>query len=277
VSTNVEFPSVTYPLLRMAEMDKDVNVKLVEADELIVPLNSILDEIDEDTQAIFITHVENLSGQVHDIERITWYAHEKGALVIVDGIQAAGRLPLSVRKLGVDVYIIGSYKYLCAPFGVVIAYISKELYERAMPVFVGWRTSEASGTLTQKITYPSTARKFEYSTSAYGVKLGLAESIKYLLNVGIHNIHSHDLKLVAMLKEEFDEGAPLNVITPTDHGSIFTFRPLNMESGDVAARLRGTFRPVELSVRQGLIRLSPHLYNTEEDIQEVVESLKQVL
>jgi selenocysteine lyase/cysteine desulfurase len=125
VSTNVEFPSVTYPLLRMAELDKDVNVKLVEADELIVPLNSILDEIDEDTQAVFITPVENLSGQVHDIERITWYAHEKGALVIVDGIQAAGCLPLSVRKLGVDVYIIGSYKYLCAPFGAAIAYISR--------------------------------------------------------------------------------------------------------------------------------------------------------
>ena len=147
-----------------------------------------------------------------------------------------------------------------------------------MPVFVGWRTSEVIWDFdSEKITYPSTARKFEYSTSAYGVKLGLAESIKYLLNVGLHNIHGHDLKLVAMLKEEFDEGAPLNVITPTDHGSIFTFRPLNIKSCDVAARLRSTFRPVELSVRQVLIRLSPHLYNTEEDIQEVVESLKQVL
>ena len=109
MSTNVEFPSVTYPLLRMAEMDKDVTVKLVEADKLIVPLNSILDEIDEDTHSVFITHVENLSGQVHDIERITRYAHEKGALVVVDVIQAAGCLHLNVRKLGVDVYFIGSY------------------------------------------------------------------------------------------------------------------------------------------------------------------------
>ena len=69
----------------------------------------------------------------------------------------------------------------------------------------------------------------------------------------------------------------MRVLHSIDHGSIFTFRPLNIKSCDVAARLRSTFRPVELSVRQVLIRLSPHLYNTEEDIQEVVESLKQVL
>ena len=74
-----------------------------------------------------LSHVSFISGQMFDLRAISRRAREAGALVIVDGIQAAGYVPLDVRSLGVDVYITGSYKWLLGPMGAAIAYIRREL------------------------------------------------------------------------------------------------------------------------------------------------------
>jgi selenocysteine lyase/cysteine desulfurase len=278
ISTNIEFPSVTYPAIRMAHKEKNISTKLVQAENWLVPTKKILGEIDDSTKAIFITHVENLTGQVHDIKQIAKRAHEVGAIVIVDGIQAAGYIPLDMDKLNVDVYITGSYKWLCAPFGTSIAYISKELYQDMDPLFVGWRTSEEIWDFNaEKITYPSSARKFEYSTSAYGVKLGMVESIKYMRNIGIDNIYRHDMKLDSILREEMAQIKGLEMMSIGDHGPILTFWVNGKDSSVIKKKLQELDRPVELSVRNGLIRVSPHIYNTETDVMEFIEGLKQAL
>ncbi len=278
ISTNIEFPSVTYPALRMAQKEKGITTKLVSAVDWNVPLEDILDAVDDTTKAVFITHVENLTGQVHDIKRISERAHEVDATVIVDGIQAAGYIPLDVKKLQIDAYITGSYKWLCSPFGTGIAYISKELYDKITPLFVGWRTAEEIWDFDPNIiTYPSTARKFEYSTSAYGVKLGMVESIKYLRNIGIDKIYEHDMKLDGILREKLGQIDGIDIITIDDHGPIVTFKIEGRDSGEINNRLRSLERPVELSVRLGLIRVSPHLYNTEEDIAQLIDGIRQVV
>jgi selenocysteine lyase/cysteine desulfurase len=278
ISTNIEFPSVTYPALRMAHKEKDISTVLVKADNWLVPIEDLINEIDNSTKAVFITHVENLTGQIHDITRIAERAHEVGAIVIVDGIQAAGYIPLDMNKLNVDVYITGSYKWLCAPFGTSIAYISKELYDAIDPLFVGWRTSEEIWDFNaEKITYPSTARKFEYSTSAYGVKLGMVESIKYMRQTGISKIFDHNMKLDGVLREELSNFDGLDMISLEDHGPIVTFSIKGKDSTEIGKKLKKLDRPVELSVRNGLIRVSPHLYNTEKDVIQFIDGLKQVL
>ena len=278
ISTNIEFPSVTYPALRMAHKEKDISTVLVKADNWHVPIEDLINEIDNSTKAVFITHVENLTGQIHDITRIAERAHEVGAIVIVDGIQAAGYIPLDMNKLNVDVYITGSYKWLCAPFGTAIAYISKDLYDNLNPLFVGWRTSEVIWDFNaEKITYPSTARKFEYSTSAYGVKLGMVESIKYMRQTGISKIFDHNMKLDGVLREELSNFDGLDMISLEDHGPIVTFSINGKDSIEIGKKLKKLDRPVELSVRNGLIRVSPHLYNTEKDVIQFIDGLKQVL
>ncbi|MBT4423546.1 aminotransferase class V-fold PLP-dependent enzyme [Candidatus Bathyarchaeota archaeon] len=278
ISTNIEFPSVTYPALRMAQKEKGITTKLVSAVDWHVPVEDILEEIDETTKAVFITHVENLTGQVHDIKRISERAHEVGAMVIVDGIQAAGYIPLDVKKLQIDAYITGSYKWLCSPFGTGMAYVSKELYDKLTPLFVGWRTAEEIWDFDPNvINYPSTARKFEYSTSAYGVKLGMVESIKYLRNIGIDKIYEHDMKLDGILREELGQIEGVDIITIDEHGPIVTFKIEGRDSREINNRVRNLERPVELSVRLGLIRVSPHLYNTVEDIAQLIDGIRQVV
>ncbi|MBS7250877.1 MAG: aminotransferase class V-fold PLP-dependent enzyme, partial [Candidatus Freyarchaeota archaeon] len=116
VSTGIEFPSVTYPWLRIARKEK-IEVKLVEAKNWSISVDDLLSEINEETRVVALSHVEYLNGQKWDIKKIAKQAHEVGAIIVVDGIQAAGYLPLNMREIAADVYITGSYKWLIAPFG----------------------------------------------------------------------------------------------------------------------------------------------------------------
>ncbi|MEM2956952.1 MAG: aminotransferase class V-fold PLP-dependent enzyme [Candidatus Jordarchaeaceae archaeon] len=277
VSTGIEFPSVTYPWLRIARKEK-IEVKLVEAKNWSISVDDLLSEINEETRVVALSHVEYLNGQKWDIKKIAKQAHEVGAIMVVDGIQAAGYLPLNMREIAADVYITGSYKWLIAPFGTAIAYISKKLCDELEPALVGWRSTEDMWNFNaRELTFAAKARKFEYSTSAYDAKLGLVESIKYLRKVGIEKIHEHNMALNKILSQELESIKGVNIITPQDRGSIVTFYIKGKDSKNVAEKLRKGKRRVELSIRLNMIRLSPHLYNTEEDILQFLESLKKAI
>ena len=278
ISTNIEFPSITYPWLRIADKNQNIQVELINADNWCISTEDIIEAIDEETRVVFLSHVEYLTGQQYDLKKITKYAHDFGALVVVDGIQAAGYIPLNMKELGVDVYITGSYKWLLAPFGTAIAYISKDLCDTLTPVFVGWRSAEDMWSLNPvEFKYPITARKFEYSTSAYGVKVGLAESIKYLQKIGIEKIHSHNMKLTERLVKELESMERIEIITPENRGSILTFKISDKASQEVNSNLKRMEKPVELTIRQNMVRVSPHLYNTDSDITHFINSLIQIL
>ncbi|MGQ9719769.1 MAG: aminotransferase class V-fold PLP-dependent enzyme [Candidatus Jordarchaeum sp.] len=277
VSTDIEFPSVTYPWLRIA-WKESINVKLVNAENWRVSMDDLLNEIDEGTRVVVLSHVEFLNGQKFDLKEIAKRVHEVGGILVVDGIQAAGYLPLNVREMAADVYITGSYKWLTAPFGTAIACISKKLCDKLEPAIVGWRSTEDMWNFNaRELTFAATARKFEYSTSAYDVKLGLVESIKYLRKIGIENIYNHNMELNKLLSEELGSIEGVEIITPENRGSIVTFKIKGRDSKKVAEKMRELKRPVELSVRLNMIRLSPHVYNTEADILQFVENLKQIL
>lgn len=277
VSTAIEHPVVTYPWLRIA-WNKAVNVELIKAENWCIDIDEFLEKIDDQTKIVVLSHVEYLSGQRFDLARISKKAHDVGALFIVDGIQAAGYTPLDLEQWNVDVYITGSYKWLCAPFGSAIAYISKKLSEKITPAFVGWRTPEDMWNFDAvNLSFASTARKFEYGTSGYGVKFGLTESIRYLQKLGIHNIAAHNQKLVKLLLQELNAIKGVEIISPSTRSSILTFRIEDKPVQKVSQRLRNLERPVEMSIRQGMIRIALHFYNTESDVTHLVENLKIIL
>ncbi|MFX1284638.1 MAG: aminotransferase class V-fold PLP-dependent enzyme [Promethearchaeota archaeon] len=277
ISTNIEFPSVTYPGIRLAEQ-RNIQVELIPAVNWVILTDDLLKAIDDSTKVVFLSHVEFITGQQFDLKEISNQAHEYGALVVVDGIQAAGYVPLNMKELNIDVYITGSYKWLLAPFGTAITYISKNLCETLRPAFVGWRTSENMWDFNpMELKYATTARKFEYSTSAYGVKIGLAESINYLLQIGIKSIQTHNMKLIDILLQELSLIEGIKIISPECRGSIVTFTIEGKESKEINEKLRSLKRPIELTIRQNMIRVSPHIYNTEEDIIDFVTNLKQII
>ncbi len=282
VSTAVEFPTIIYPWVRVGK-EKGWEVKLVHAKNLIVNEEDLLSAIDEGTRAVCLSHVEFLTGQKFDLTKIARKAHEVGALLIVDGVQAAGYLPINVKELDVDIYITGSYKWLVGPMGAAIAYIRRELYESLEPGLVGWRSVEDMWSLsTGPLRYAGTARRFEYSTSAYEAKVGMAKSIEYILSIGVESIYTHNMRLTDYAIKELAAMDRIEVITPHEisrRGSIVTFKVKDLKSEVVAKELikQCRERKPEFNIRRGFLRISPHFYNDEEDIEEFLSSLKKAV
>src|SRR6266849_24639 len=114
VSSEVDFPSVTYPWHRIAE-DTGCQVRLVSVldDPESFDVNKIADQVDQSTAAVCISHVQYLTGHLLDLGELAALAHDNGAVLIVDATQSAGQVPIDVSASGVDVLISGSYKWLC--------------------------------------------------------------------------------------------------------------------------------------------------------------------
>ena len=277
ISTSEEFPSVTYPWLRLMR-DTSLTIDIIKAKNGCISNEELLNRINESTKVVVLSHVEYSSGQKFDLAEIAKKAHDVGALLIVDGIQAAGYCPLFVKEWNVDVYITGSYKWLCAPFGTAIAYISPTLCDRLEPALVGWRSVEDMWNFNpEKMVFTNGAKKFEYSTSAYGVKIGLAEAIRYLNELGIRNIELYSEKLINILLEELEQIKGINLISPSLRGSIVTFNIAQKDITKIGQQLANLPRPIIITIRQNRLRISPHFYNTESDMLDFVEKFKKII
>ncbi len=277
ISTSEEFPSVTYPWIRQGK-DSSLNLEFIKSKEGCISTEELINRIDKNTEIVVLSHVEYSTGQKFDLAEIAEAAHEVDALLIVDGIQAAGYCPLDVKKWNVDVYITGSYKWLCAPFGTAISYISPILCEKLEPAFAGWRSADDMWNFRpEELVFTNNAKKFEYSTSAYSAKIGLAEAIHYILNLGINNIENYSEKLIKILLEELEHIKGVNLINPPSRGSIVTF---NMNQTDITkiGKLLGLLpRPINITIRQNRLRISPHFYNTESDILDFIKEFKKII
>ncbi|WP_455143844.1 aminotransferase class V-fold PLP-dependent enzyme [Candidatus Hodarchaeum mangrovi] len=277
ISTSEEFPSVTYPWLRLMK-DTSLNIDIIKANKGCISNDELLNRINEDTKVVVLSHVEYSTGQKFDLAQLADAAHDVGALLIVDGIQAAGYCPLFVKKWAVDVYITGSYKWLCAPFGTAIAYISPTLCDRLEPALVGWRSVEDIWSFNpEKLVFTTGAKKFEYSTSAYGAKIGLAEAIRYLNELEIRNIELHSEKLINILLEELGQIKGVNLITPSLRGSIVTFNINQKDITKIGQQLANLTRPIIITIRQNRLRISPHFYNRESDILDFIDEFKKII
>jgi len=277
VSADIEFPSVVYPWLRVSH-ETGCEVRLAKGHDGSVDLEEIICLIDDHTGVVCLSHVEYGSGQRLDMAALARVAHDHGSLLIVDASQSAGALPIDVEAWGVDALVTASYKWLCGPFGAAVLYLRPELYQRLEPGLVGWRSTAVPYDFqAQEINWASTARRFEFSTMAYGAAIGMAKAIDYLLEIGIEAIWAHNLSLADRLLEGLESlGAQiLSPLEADERTSIITARFPDHDQAEVARRL--TEARVIISHRMGSVRFSPHLYNTEEDIERTLEVLDKAL
>ena len=279
VSTDVDFPSVTYPWHRIAgEFGCEVRLAPVSSAPQEFDLETLAGLVDDRTSVISISHVQYLTGHLLDVRALADLAHSHGALLVLDATQSAGQVPLDATAWGVDVMIAGSYKWLCGMFGAAACYLAPDVLERFDPPFVGWRSTVDPWSLdAQYLPLAKTARRMEYSTMPYGAGLALGSAIEYLLDLGVEAILEHNLALADRLIAGLDErGAHL--LTPRAHGKragIVTARFEGLDGERVATDL--TARGVIVSPRVGSIRFSPHFYNDAADIDTALETLDGVL
>ena len=279
VSTDVDFPSVTYPWHRIAD-DTGCQVRLVPVldDPQRFDVNTVAEHVDSATAVICISHVQYLTGHLLDLDDLVTLAHDHGALLIIDATQSAGQVPIDVAAIGVDALITGSYKWLCSTFGAAACYLSPALLQEFRPPLVGWRSTEHPYSLDARwLPLAGTARRMEYSTMSYASAIAFGRAIRYVASLALDDVADHNRQLAGQLIDGLTErGAKL--LTPRDPGrraGTVTARFPGRDGEAIAAAL--TRRGVIVSPRVGSTRFSMHFYNDSDDVDRALAALDLVL
>ena len=277
VSTRIVFPSTVYPWQRVAN-STGCEIRLANEKKNFVNVDDIIDLIDQDTKVVCVSHVEFSNGQAFDLDLLSQAAHEHDALFVVDATQSAGVIPIDVKKTPIDVLVAGAYKWLCGPFGAAFMYITSELLDKLEPGLVGFRSHENMWDLNaSRLEYSKDAKKFEFSTMAFGCAIGLARSIDYLNTIGVKNIFDYNMQLCDILIEGLQSrNAVINSPLDKKNGSsIITAYFDGVDTETIIKSLKAA--QIFVSNRAGSIRFSPHLYNNDIDIETTLTELDNII
>jgi selenocysteine lyase/cysteine desulfurase len=277
VSTDIVFPSTLYPWLRVAR-HTNCELRLAKGRNGYANPDDVIQLIDNRTAVVCVSHVEYGGGQRYDLLKMADVAHDHHALLVVDATQSAGAVPIDAAECGVDALVSGGYKWLCGPFGAAVMYVAPHLQNELDPGLVGFRSHKDMWDLqADRLEFPATAQRFEYSTMAYGSALGLARSIEYLADIGVARIFSYNKHLANLLIEGLEK-RDAEIISPrndAEQTSIVAARFPGKDQAEVARKLKAV--QVIVSSRKNFVRFSPHLYNQPDDIQQTLDRIEEIL
>ncbi|HEX2188672.1 MAG TPA: aminotransferase class V-fold PLP-dependent enzyme, partial [Longimicrobiaceae bacterium] len=268
VVSDREFPANVYPWMGPGCPGR---LEIVPADPLGRPdEDRILERLDRGDVSVFaLSAVQFATGWRADLPRLGRFCRERDIRFVVDAIQALGQLPVDVREAEVDVLATGAQKWLCAPFGTGFAYVRRELVERMEPRNVGWTSLRASADYASLLDYRydfvEDARRFEVATPAFQDYAGFAASLETLLEAGVETIQAHVAEVLDPLVAWLAEHPEVRTVSDTSPGrrsGILCFRPPEPEAAFAALTAAG----VVCVLREGAVRVSPHLYNDAGDV-----------
>jgi selenocysteine lyase/cysteine desulfurase len=277
VSTALAFPSTVYPWARVAR-STGCEMRLARGRDDRVGIDDLARLIDRKTAVVCLSDVEYSTGQRHDVARVAEIAHAHDALLVVDATQSAGSFPIDVGAWGVDALVCASYKWLCGPFGVAVMYLAPHLQHDLDPGLVGFRSHREMWDLrADRLDLPETARRFEFSTMAYGCALGLAESIGYLMRIGLDRVAAWNRRLADLLIEGLRTcgGTIVPPLNDRERTSIVAVRFADAGAAVLAEHLNRA--RIVVSARGEVLRFSPHLYNDEADVARALEEIDRIL
>ena len=274
-----EFPANVYPWLKLAEEGRAPG-EIIPPDALGRPDEDRLREeiAYGDVAVLALSAVQFATGWNADLEKFGRACRAQGTWFVVDAIQALGCLPVDVRAADVDILATAGHKWLCAPFGTGFAYVRGELAGQLEPPVVGWTAMTASADLARCVDYRwefvDDAQRFEVSTQAWQDVAGFAEAMELLLETGIERIRGHVFGLIDPLAAWLGEQEDATIVSGMDPGQrsgVFAFRLGDTERAYAALHRAG----VRCALREGAIRIAPHLYNTAEEMATVMDVLER--
>jgi cysteine desulfurase/selenocysteine lyase len=281
VTTAIEYPANIYPWMEQA---RQRGVKLImvpeesdSAGRRFVPLEKILEEAnDPKTRVITISHVEFASGQRHDLATIGKFCREKGILLCVDAIQSLGAIPVDVNAMHIDYLSADGHKWLLGPEGAGIFYCRRELLERTRPLMIGWmNVIDAQNYGNYDYTLRADAGRFECGSHNVPGLLALKASLEMLYGTGIDLIAQRlkvltDRLILGLMMKGYQVISPRSNF---DWSGIVSFVSPTLNHQEVMLQLRK--KNIELALREGRLRASPHFYNTEEQMDKIVDALPE--
>lgn len=225
--------------------------------------------------AVVISHVKYANGFKFDLGAVSEIAHRHGAHLIVDAIQSLGAMPVDVKHDDVDFLSAGCYKWMLGPLGIGYLYVRQEFIEKFEPPFIGWGSvkPEVFETIDaweiRHLNLSETASRFEVGTPSRVSVCGAVAALNLLLNTGIGNIEKCVLRLTDHLIERLmEKGLRLQTsLEPECRSGIVNFLIDNPQERTNKLAEKG----IIVSAMSHGIRVSPHFYNTEEEIDKLVE------
>ncbi|MGM7702666.1 cysteine desulfurase [Pseudalkalibacillus sp. Hm43] len=247
-----------------------------------IDLNDVENTITEHTKIVSIMHVSNVLGTINPIKEITEIAHRKGAVMVVDGAQAAPHMPVDVRDFDCDFYVFSAHK-MCGPTGIGALYGKKKLLEKMEPVEFGGEMIDFVG--LYESTWKDLPWKFEGGTPIIAGAIGMGAAIDFLEQVGRSEIEKIEHELVTYAMDRMSSIEGLKIYGPKNRAGLVTFNIDDVHPHDVATVLDAE----GIAVRAGhhcaqplmkwldvtaTARASFYLYNTKEDVDALIDGLK---
>jgi cysteine desulfurase / selenocysteine lyase len=267
-----EYPTNQYPW--MNQQRHGVTVRAIPTHSGRVHVDELKAACDEHTRVLTISTVEFATGFRNDIAAIGEWCRSRGIFFMVDAIQSLGAFPLDVQAWPIDALAADSHKWLLGPEGAGICYINREWIDRLHPVGVGWNSVVSPGEFSTIHWQPKPhAGRYEGGTMNIGGILGMGESMRWLQHVGIQRVADRILFLTDYLMEH----------VPRVRCEVFSSPHANERSGIVAidtpgqdpeaVKRRAQLAKIIVNVRGGHLRVSPHVYNTTEELDRLLAVL----
>lgn len=274
VCADLDFPTIPYQWL--AKERDGVKVEFARSpDRISVPIREYERLVDGHTSLVATSHVFYTTGAIQPIRQLADLAHARGAKLIVDGYHSVGVFPVDVKALDVDVYVGGVLKWLLGGPGLTFIYVRAGLLEELRPRVTGWfAAADQFAFDAHRLQLSTKADRFQLGTPAMPtVYTGIA-GMDMVLEVGPDMI-AERLRTLTNLVIDLARQAGFTVLSPDDpieRGGIVMLEvssPQQTVSELAARRITVDYRP-------GLVRISPHFYNTVEDIEQLMEALADI-
>jgi L-cysteine/cystine lyase len=282
ITCNLEHSSVLVPAYyqqrRHGAIVKVLDIAPDEQPDAI--LGKIEAAITDRTRLVFLSHVEYSSGLRMPAKEIRRLTKDRGIFMLLDGAQTAGHITLDMKDMDSDFYSIPAQKWLLGSEGVGALYIRNDLIPRVEPMQVAGRASLTSADPYQFQPNISSIDKFLLTSTSAPLRAGMLEAIRFIQDIGVEEIESRNLHLATYAKQALQEIPGVTVLSPLDRRSstgLVSFTIDGVDTKEAVARLWEQHRIVArwVGFPPG-IRIALHFFNTEEEVNKVVEAVQEL-
>lgn len=242
----------------------------------------IQESITDRTRLAVLSTVNYTSGLRLELDPIIRHLHSRGALVYLDGTQSIGALRIDCAMLQPDFVAVDAYKWLLSPNGAGFLYVRPEVRQWLRPNAIGWRSDRDWRSVESlnhgEPRFPDTAEKYEGGMLPFPSLFAMSESVQLLLDLGVEAIEARVLELAAKLRGELLALGGSGYSMPGAdalESQILLMQLPDVDSSQLARYLQE--REIHVSARHEYLRISPHFYNDENDVEELVRAVKAYL
>jgi selenocysteine lyase/cysteine desulfurase len=258
------------------ELREGITVKIVAPSDRFITAEDLIAALTPKTKLVSVSLTRFDDGSMVDAAKLAAACHAQGTMLVLDASQCCGAVPMDVKALGADFLVCAGYKWLLGPYGTGFLWVKKENIAKMRPGPFYWTAAEGSDrfgslALSEPKVVPAARRWDAAETASYFNLAGIAESLELLLRIKPETVLAHNRALMELMFERLpkDRCVPASPLDPERRGPYACFAARTPEK---TAALNEKLRAenVFVSLREGNLRVSPHLFNTERDIDRLI-------